>query len=140
MKKFEYFDPYEAEAENSCAFSAPARIDPNITNYAAVALWNTVMRKATDKNDSHRVLLRPANTASMSFAGKIQQFMNDKEHIYNKFEDVPPKASDIYKAARFSSSKWGRIMSGELTDIERGNAFALAVALRLNTEQTEELL
>lgn len=140
MRKLEYFDPYEAEAEGSCSFSAPARIDPSITNHKAVALWNTVMRRATDKNNSRRVLLRPANTASISFAAKIQQFMNDEEHIYNKFENKPPKASDIYKAAKFSSSKWGRIMSGELTDIERGNAFAVAVALRLNTEQTEELL
>ncbi len=140
MRKIEYFDPYEKEAEDNCVFSAPMHIDKNIKNDTAIDLWNTVMRKVTDKSDRDRVLLRPANTASMSFAGKIQHFMNDKNHIYNKFDDTPPKASDIYKAAGFSSSKWGRIMSGELIDIERGNAFAIAIALRLDTEQTEELL
>ena len=140
MRKIEYFDPYEAEAENNCDFSSPLHLDKGIKNDMAIALWNTVMRKATAKDDRSRVLLRHANTASLSFAKKIQQFMNDKDHIYNKFEDKAPKASDIYKAARFSSSKWGRIMSGEMTDIERGNAFAVAIALRLDTAQTEELL
>ena len=140
MRKIEYFDPYEAEAANDCVFSAPQRIDKGITNPMAVKLWNTVMRKAIDRDDPSNVLLRPANTASMAFARKIQQFMNDKDHIYNKFDEEPPKALDIYKAAKFSSSKWGRIMSGEMPDIERGNAFAIAIALRLNTEQTEELL
>lgn len=140
MRKIEYFDPYEAEAENSCVFSAPKKIDKGITHYMAIELWNTVMRKAIDKDDPKNVLLRPSNTTSMAFAAKIQEFMNDEYHIYKKFEDVPPKASDIYQAAKFSSSKWGRIMSGELLDIERGNAFAVAVALRLDTKQTEELL
>jgi hypothetical protein len=140
MRKFEYFDPYDKEAKDNCVFSAPMRMEDNIKDPMAVELWNTVMRKVSDKNDRNRLLLRPANTASLSFAIKIQQFMNDEEHIYNKFDDIPPKAFDIYQAARFSSSKWGRIMSGELTDVERGNAFAVAIALRLNTEQTEELL
>lgn len=139
MSKFAYFDPYEAEAEKKCVFSEPKPIDDRIKDAMAVELWNTVTRKVVDQN-SKKVLLKPVNTASMSFAIKINQFLNDQDHIYNKFDDEPPKASDIYKAAKFSSSKWGRIMSGELPDIERGNAFAIAVALRLNTEQTEELL
>ncbi len=139
MRKLEYFDPYEADAANECIFSAPKRIDKSITDIMATELWNTAMRKVFDKKDD-KVLLRSPDTASMSLARKIHQFMNDKEHIYNKFDDEMPKASDIYKAANFSSSKWGRIMSGEMPDIERGNAFAIAVALRLDTDQTEELL
>jgi hypothetical protein len=140
MRTIAYFDPYDAEAENRCVFSTPQQIDERITHYMAIKLWDTVMRKAVDKDDPSNVLLRPSNTTSMAFARKIQEFMSDEYHIYNKFENIPPKASDIYQAAKFSSSKWGRIMSGELLDIERGNAFAIAVALRLDTKQTEELL
>ena len=140
MKENGRFDPYEAEASNKYDFSPPAHIDKSITDETAVRLWNTVMRKVTEKNDHDKVLFKPAGTASSSLARKIQQFLDDSDHIDNKFYGEPPKMKEIYKAAKFSSSKWGRIMSGELADVERGNAFALAVALRLNTEQTEELL
>ena len=139
MSKFAYFDPYDPETAKKCVFTAPRKIDEKITDERAIELWNTVTRTVKDKNDN-KAILKSVNTASMSLAAKIQEFWNDETHISNKFDYMTPKASDLYKAAKFSSSKWGRIMSGELPDVERGNVFAIAIALRLDTEQTEELM
>ena len=140
MRKFEYFDPYEAKDAKSCTFSEPSKISGSITNPEAIALWNEVMREARDLNDRKKVLLRRPSTASMSFAGKIQEFLDDKEGMLFRFDEETVTIADIYKAAHFSKSKWGRIMSGKLLDIERGNAFAVAIALHLNVDETEELL
>ena len=138
MKKLEYFDPYDIKKEDGYTFDAPQKISPDVTDEAAVELWNTVMRRVRDRDG--KVVLKAADSASQVLARKIMQFMNDEEHIYNKFDGVPPKMSTIYRAAKFSSSKWGRIIGGELSDIERGNAFAIAIALRLDEAQTAELL
>lgn len=140
MRKFEYFDPYEAKDDKSCTFSEPSKINGSITNPEAIALWNEVMREARSLSDRKKVLLRRPSTASMSFAGKIQQFLDDKEGMLYRFDEENVTIADIYKAAKFSKSKWCRIMSGKLLDIERGNAFSIAIALHLNVDETEELL
>lgn len=138
MKKLEYYDPYEAEKEGGYTFDAPQKMEITTNDEAAEKLWNKVMRRMRD--ESGNVVLKAPDTASQVLARKIMSFMNDEDHIYNKFDGEQPKMSTIYRAAGFSSSKWGRIISGELSDIERGNAFAIAIALRLNEEQTAELL
>ena len=138
MRKIEYIDPYEIKNEDGYEFDNPQNIDANIDNKDAVALWNTVMRKVRDKNG--RVVLKAADTASQVLTRKIMKFMYDEDHIQEKFLGEPPTMKHIYTSAGLSHSTWGRIMSGELSDIERGHVFAIAVALRLNTEQTEELL
>ena len=138
MRNIEYFDPYEANTKDY-EFSDPHKINIKTDDPIVVEMWETIMRRVVDKR-SKKVVIGPPDTISLSFAKKILEFMNDEDHIKAKFDEEPPKAMDIYKAAKFSKSKWGRIMSGEMLDIERGNAFAVAIALRLNTEQTEELL
>ena len=138
MKKYEYYDPYELSENKDYTFGNPQKISDDIKNDSAIRLWNSVMRKVTDKNKN--TVLRPADTVSQVLTRKILYYMNDEEHIYKKFLGDPPKAIDIYKAAKFSKSKWGRLMGGRLTDIERGNVYALAIALRLNEEQTADLL
>lgn len=113
------------------------RLCGNVTDPAARELWDTVM---TNVSKNGKTVLYSPDTASSVLAKKIDFYMNDPEHIYNRFTDEKPTGKQIYKAAGFSRSKWNRILSGELADIERGNAFALAVALRLDEEQTEDFL
>ena len=91
-------------------------------------------------NGKKEIVLNAPVTASRSLADKIIEFMEDEDHIFYAFDGDRPKAKDIYKGARLSKSTWGRIMTGELSDVERGNVFAIALALRLNEEQTVELL
>lgn len=138
VKKYEYYDPYELSEDKSFTFGMPDKIANNVKNPESVALWNFVMRKVTDGKG--KTVLSTADTVSQVLARKIFFFMNDEDHIMNKFYGDPPKAMEIYKAAKFSKSKWGRLMGGVLSDIERGTVYAIAIALRLNTEQTEELL
>ncbi len=124
--------------EEKYTIDPPKKLRQEITSPEAKELWNTVMRKKRDQNG--KIVQNMPNTASERLAQKIKFYMNDPSHIYEKFCDVPPKAKELYTEARFSKSKWGRIMGGTLPDIERGNAFAIAVVLRLNVEQTEDLL
>lgn len=103
----------------------------------AEELWNTVICRV--EKDGGTVLDDP-ETASAKLSDKINFFMSDSRHIDEKFDGEKPTGKEIYEAAGISKSSWGRIKSGALVDLERGNVFALAVALRLNEEETEQLL
>lgn len=103
----------------------------------AKELWDLV--NARVEKDGKTVIDDP-ETASSRLTDKINFYMRDDEHVRLKFDCDYPKDIEIYTAAGFSKSKWQRIKGGSLLDIERGNAFAIAVALRLDETQTEDLL
>ena len=129
-------DPFHLPADYH--LSNPQSIDPEITDPAAIELWNTVMRSVKDANGA--TALRAADTVGQSVARKIEAFLLDEAHIAARFGGERPKAKQLYHSAGFSKSKWNRIVSGELCDITRGNLFAIAIALRLSAAQTAELL
>ncbi|MBQ8685916.1 MAG: helix-turn-helix domain-containing protein [Clostridia bacterium] len=131
-------DFYELEKDKSNVFSQPFKCPEAVTHSEAIRLWETAMRSV--QNEKGELLLATPETASWSLARKIEEFMCDEKHIYERFDGEEPKNQDIYKAAGIGKSTWGRIKSGELPDVERGNVFALAIALRLDEKQTEELL
>ncbi|MBR4942935.1 MAG: hypothetical protein IKZ28_02795 [Clostridia bacterium] len=137
-KSYEYVVPHLAVASGECRYGDSLRVSKGVTDPEAVELWETVMREVKTKDG--KTLLETPTTPSRLLADKIIEFMNDEDHIFYAFDGDKPKAKDIYKAARFGKSTWGRIMAGELSDLERGNVFALALALRLNEEQTADLL
>jgi len=139
MRSLEYFDPFEIREEKGYAIGKPATVPGEIEDEDAKALWCDIMRKATDK-DGKTCVPTTTVTASASLAKAIAEILDDEEHIARKFGYERPTAQQIYTTAKFSKSKWGRINGGGLPDIERGNVFALAVALRLDTDQTERLL
>lgn len=137
-KSITYFDPYAAREQGGYSFTPLGKPREEITDECARDLYeatHTVVKDADGK-----VELRPAVTITRSLAYKIDEFMNDEEHIYNKFDGEKPKAYQIYEAAGFSPATWNRIVQGKLLDIERGNVLTLALALRLNAAQTEELM
>jgi len=125
------------DSEYRCG--APARLPAGVTGEEATRLWNTVMRPIYGPCQN---LVKKKNTVTPSCALTllVEEFLNDPEHIDLKFDCERPSDKDIYEAAGFSRAKWGRIKSGKLPDLERGNVFALAIALRLDAEQTEQLL
>ena len=137
-KSYEYVVPHLAVGSGECVYGKPMRVSAGVVDPDAIALWEDVMREVKTKDG--KTVLETPTTASRLLADKIIEFMEDEDHIFYAFDGNKPKAKDIYTSAGFGKSTWGRIMSGELSDIERGNVFALALALRLNEEQTEELL
>ena len=139
MKKIEVFDPHEAEnAPNSpYYFRSPEKMDVQVEDARAVELWNTVMRPVYEKKT--RVLRTPDNVSQV-LARKVYEFRHDTEHTGRKFDHDHLTAKEVYEAAGFSKSKWNRINSGKLVDVERGNVYALAIALRLDADQTAELM
>lgn len=130
-------DPFHLPPEGYHLGNAQS-IDPEITDPAAIELWQAVMRQVKDASGA--TVLRAADTVGQSVARRIEAFLSDKAHIAAKFGGERPKAKQLYHSAGFSKSKWNRIVSGELSDITRGNLFAIAIALRLSAAQTEELL
>lgn len=137
MKSYEYIDPYDLD-EGLVKGNPEGGIDPEITDEKALELWRTVMR--TVKNEKGDVVLKSADTVSQVFSRKVTDILNDEEHMNRKFPGKRPTVREIYTAAKFSKSKWGRMTGGDLCDLERGNVFAAAVALRLDEKQTVELL
>ena len=130
---------FELMNDPSYRCGAPSAPPKQVKGEEALRLWSTVMRPIYDK-DGTIVKKKSTVTPSLSLAMAIEEILNDEEHIYNKFVDEKPSDKEIYEAAGFSRSKWGRIRSGMLPDVERGNVFALALALRLDEVQTEKLL
>lgn len=142
MKNKEPLNPAQLKAEDGYNFKQPERIPKYIENPDSVALWNNVMRRVVkkDENGKEQTVLNAPDTASQVFSRAILRFWDDEEHIREKFDGFRPTAKELYEDAGLSKSAWGRIMSGELLDLEKGNVFAIALALRLNEEETAELL
>lgn len=140
-KQIEYYDPYELKKDKSCKISQPMRIKPDVKDQDAINLWNNVMRRVyKEEGDSNVTLIDYPNTASSTLAKTIYEFMHDENHIFLAFGKDKLHAKEVYEAARLGHSTWGRIMNGETLDVERANVFAIALALRLNDEQTVKLL
>ena len=137
MKKYEYIDP-SALDEGMKLGNPEGGMPAWVEDPRAKTMWEKVMRPVKDANG--KTVLKTADTASQVFARKIEQFMNDRHRNFLVFENEYLPQSKVYKAAHFSRSKWGRIKEGKMSDIERGNAFAVAIALHLNEEETLELL
>ena len=139
MKKIEVFDPHEVEQapHSQYRFGAPEKPEGQIEDARAIELWNTVMRPVFEKKK--RVLRTPDNVSQV-LARKVYEFRYDTEHTGRKFDHDNLTAKEVFEAAGFSKSKWNRINGGRLTDVERGNVYALAIALRLDADQTAELM
>ena len=109
-----------------------------VTNDEAVALWQAAMRPVIDANG--KTVLRCADTASQVLTRAIDRFLDEKNEFRREYGMPKLTKTAVYKRAKFSRAKWGRIMGGQMSDIERGNAYALAIALELDEVQTAELL
>lgn len=136
MESFVNFYEEKNKKENICV--SCRSIPKGIQNPETKDLWKEAMCMI-NAPDGTTIFSLPC-TASSSLAEKVDFYMKNPTHIYEKFNDVPPQRQDIFKAAGLSKSTWGRINSGELADLERGNVFALGIALRLNEEQLIDLL
>lgn len=137
MKSYEYIDPYELD-EGHRLGNPEGGMPAWVKDERAVVMWQDVMRPVKDAEG--KTVLKTADTASQVFARKINQFLNDRDRNFLVFEKDHLSQRAVYRAAGFSKSKWGRIMEGKMSDIERGNAFAVAIALHLNEKETAELL
>jgi hypothetical protein len=133
----EIFDPYEAQRYMGFRRQRLVRVPETVTDPDAIALWNSVMSAVYSYNE--KVLPVPI-TASRSLGDAVQKIMTDEAHVMAKFGRPKLTAKEVYEAIHMSRATWGRIMRGEMSDVERGNVFALALGLKLNTEQTQELL
>ena len=136
MKPIVNFYDEKSNKANTCG--ASLNIPKGVTGAVAKDLWIEAMC-TIDAPDGSTLFSYPC-TASTSFAQKVDFYMHDPDHVYEKFDGEQSRYQDIYKAAGFSKSTWGRIQSGALADLERGNVFAFAIALRLNEEQLVDLL
>ncbi len=139
MKRLEYYDPTDEECKRATvtANAFPRRLEATATD-TAKKVWDFSKRKITGTFD--RVLLRPADSITKVFARKIEEFLSDAVHLEKSFNGKRPTDSMMAKRAGFSRAKWNRLTSGTHLDIERGNAFAVAIALKLDEEQTVQLL
>lgn len=124
--------------KNGCVKTNALPLSSEVKNATAQDLWKSVM--CSWKNAKGEIVLNTPDTPSCAFGSKIAEFLDDEAHIDKKFSGERPKVQQIYKAALFSKTKWNAVTGGKIADLEKGNVFAVAVALRLDEKQTEELL
>lgn len=140
MKTIEYADPTELMSEEGVDVKVrriPSDLEEGLS-YRALELWRFSKRRITAPDGS--LLMQYADKITVAFAAKIEEFLSDPEHINAKFGGKRPTDETVAARAGFSRAKWNRLTAAVHLDIERGNAFAVAIALKLNEEQTEELL
>ena len=137
MKRIEIFDPYEAKNLMGYRVSNPKALPNKELDETAVDLWNNTMISV--KNGTKTVLSRP-ETATYSLSEYIRKIMDDEERTFERFGVKKLKAAMVYTNARMSRSAWSRLMNGQLPDIERGNVFAIALALKLDEDELIHLL
>ncbi len=140
MKKVEYFDPTEVDSVKGASVrvsALPQKFESTATK-TAVEVWKFSKRRIT--NLYGKVILNSSDTMTNVFARKIEEFLSDLDHLDKHFDGKRPTDEQMAKRAGFSRAKWNRLTSGAHLDIERGNAFAVAIALALDEEQTAELL
>jgi len=140
MKTIEYMDPTELACEEGTRVQVrkiPSALEGKLSD-TAVELWKFSKRRITDADGN--LLMQYADTMTSAFAAKIEEILSDPEHINLKFGGKRPTDETVAARAGFSRAKWNRLTAAVHLDIERGNAFAVAIALKLNEEQTEELM
>ena len=144
MKKIDIMDPHELKKLMGYKVTEPRPVPDGVTNPDAIKLWNTVMVKV--KNDRNKIIVNSPESASSVFGKKVEFYLTDVERLSEKFSDDELNekgelsASTVYNAIGTSKSTWNRWLSGALPDLERGNVFATALALRLNEDETADLL
>ena len=139
MKRIEYSDPTELSAIQGVTVKIapiPKSAEKGATDLAR-EMWAYAKRKITAKNGN--VILKSADTMTSAFAAKIEEYLSDAEHLRTHFGGKRPTDEEMAKRAGFSRAKWNRLTGGTHLDIERGNAFAVAIALELNESQIAEL-
>ena len=139
MERIEYYDPTELSAIQGVSVKVapmPKGVEKTATDHAR-RVWAFAKRKITGR--SGKVILRSAESMTSSFACKIEEFLSDQEHLDRHFGGKRPTDDQMAKRAGFSRAKWNRLTSGVHLDIERGNAFAVAIALELDEAQLAEL-
>lgn len=140
MKIIEYMDPTELMSEDGVDVKVrriPSDLEAGLSD-RAIELWKFSKRRITAPDGN--LLMRYADTMTSAFAAKIEEFLSDPEHINAKFGGKRPTDEAVAARAGFSRAKWNRLTAAVHLDIERGNAFAVAIALKLNEVQTEQLL
>ncbi|MBQ5793629.1 MAG: helix-turn-helix domain-containing protein [Clostridia bacterium] len=133
----EIFDPYEAKRYMGITSSKPAHVPDHVTDPDAVALWNTVMVSVSSYD---KKILPVPMTVSRSLGDAVQRFMTDSARIQQKFGCAKISAKQVYESIHMSRPTWNRITGGQQIDVERGNVFAIALGLRLDEQEVQELL
>ncbi len=140
MKALKYFDPTEVGEIRGASvrtMSLPSRLEATATDTAR-GVWAFSKRKISDLYG--KTVLNSAESMTSVFARKIEEFLSDTEHLEKHFDGKRPTDEQMASRAGFSRAKWNRLTSATHLDIERGNAFAVAIALELDEAQTVELL
>ena len=135
--QFEIVDPYRLKTFMGTECSKPARPPKDVTDPDALALWNEVMVNVSSYG---RKILPMPITATRSLGDTVQKFLNDPERNERKFGQEKLTAKQVYESIGMSRATWGRLTGGKDTDVERGNVFAIAIGLRLNEAEVQELL
>lgn len=139
FKTITYVDPYAAEGAEGVSRIAPTREAPDsVTEELGRELYretHTRLRTADGKT-----LKGVPRTVTAPLGDMIYEILHDKAHLELRFDGERPRIDDICAAAGFSPATWNRITGGKLLDIERGNVLAIALALRLDEEQTVALM
>ena len=135
--QFEIVDPYRLKKNLGTKCSKPAALPKGLTDPDAIALWNEVM---VDVSSYEREVLSKPKTATSSLRDTILKLMNDSERIERKFGQEKLTAKQVYESIGMSRATWGRLTGGKDTDVERGNIFAIAIGLRLDDTEVQELL
>lgn len=138
FKTVTYVDPYAAEGDPAFTLRPPVSEAPaTVTEELGRELYRVTHTRLTEGN---RTLKGVPRTITAPLGDMIYDILHDEEHIAARFGGERPRVDDICEAAGFSPATWNRITGGKLLDIERGNVFAIALALRLDAEQTAKLL
>ena len=139
MRGIKYHHPDDLRAMKGAEITVkrmPKELSDRVDGMAR-EVWDYSKRKITVDGNT---VLDAADTMTSAFAAKIEEFLSDREHLDARFGGKRPKDREMASRAGFSLPKWNRITAGKLLDVERGNAFAVAIALKLNEEQTVKLL
>ena len=138
FKTITYVDPYAAEGDPAFTLRPPVSEAPaTVTEELGRELYRVTHTRLTEGT---RTLKGVPRTITAPLGDMIYDILHDEEHIATRFQGERPRVDDICEAAGFSPATWNRITGGKLLDIERGNVFAIALALRLNAEQTVALM
>lgn len=138
-KSITYVDPYAAERAEGVTLIPPTREAPaDVTEELGRELYRDTHTRIRTADGT--TLKGVPRTITAPLGDMIYNILHDKAHIERRFDGERPKVDDICAAAGFSPATWNRITGGKLLDIERGNVFAIALALRLDEAQTVALM
>lgn len=139
IKTVSYVDPYAAREAEGITVIPPTREAPaEITEALGRELFSETHSRL--RTADGKTLKGVPRTITAPLGDMIYDILHDEEHLIRHFDGERPRVDDICAAAGFSPATWNRITGGRLLDIERGNVFAIALALHLDEEQTVALM